>query len=258
MWRFVCIFTEGGKLIMGREIYYNENKLNPVPKEKAIKFKKILDDSNYRFIFNSLMGPIVNIDNWMDEIKILDMIKNIDKNDRDLLELLLLGYSKPVKNIEKLLKSEGVKFLLETNMFYKKDDFLNGNGYILLPVNELYLIVSLPCSYTNGKSQFCDIYIGQDSMRLQQMLKNKKFNMVLDLCAGSGVQGLHYVNTAKEVLAVELNDNAFVAATLNAYINGAMENYHVYKGDLYTALSSTTEKYDCIISNERELLGLIA
>lgn len=236
-------------IIMEERSYcYNDVKLKVVDEQLAITFRAIINESNYRFIYNSLIGPVVNIDNWMDEDKILCMLSSIRKVDRDFVEMLLLGYSKSIEEIKEVLGEQGIRFLTESNLFCEKDGLLVNNGYVILPVNELLLIVSLPCIYKNGKAQFSDIYIGQDSMRLQQMLKNRHFNNVLDLCAGSGVQGLHYINTANNIFAVELNDNAFIAASLNATLNGST-NYHLYKGNLYEALPKDRQKFDCIISN---------
>lgn len=229
---------------------YNDVKLKMVDKALVEKFRVILNESNYRFIYNSLIGSTVNIDNWMEEDKIISILSGsgINKVDKDFVEMLLLGYSKPIEEIKDAIGEDGIRFLTESNMFYQKDALIINNGYVLLPVNELFLIVSLPCIYKNGKAQFSDIYIGQDSMRLQQMLKNKHFNNVLDLCAGSGVQGLHYIKKANNICAVELNDNAFVAASLNAILNEGI-NYNLYKGDLYEALPKDRKKFDCIISN---------
>lgn len=229
--------------------FYNQNKLKMVKKDLAIRFGEILNESNFRFIFNSVIGPTVNIDNWMDEKKFLELLNGIEKADCALIELLVLGYSKPAVLIKEILQDEGIEFLVQSNIVYRNNDLLVSNGYIILPVNELYLIVSLPCNYKNGKAQFSDIYIGQDSMRLQQMLKNKYFDNILDLCTGSGVQGLHYNGLANKISAVELNDNAYVAASLNAMINGMKETYSIYKGDLYKALPTDINRYDCIISN---------
>lgn len=229
-------------------MYYNSNKLKLVDKKLAKIFRNSLDATNYRFVFNSLIGPMANIDNWIDEINILKMLERVSADDKELVEVLLLGYSKRFNIIRRLL-GKGTDFLLETGAFKLKGEMLSGLGYVIIPVNDFYLIVSLPGSYKMANTKFSDIYIGQDSMRLQQMLKNMKFRNVLDLCAGSGVQGLHYLSKADSVVAVELNDNAYIAAMLNAYINGAVHNYKIYKGDLYNALPEEKQMFDCIISN---------
>lgn len=227
--------------------YYNANHLNDTPFELAQKFKQIIVNSNYRFIYNSIVGPMVNIENWMDEQRILDNIKSIQSEGQLLIKTLMLGESISLDDANHIFGDEGIRFLLQSNMFFLNQNTLIGNGYVLLPVNDLFLIVSLPSSYSNTKSKFSDIYIGQDSMRLQQMLINKHFHKVLDLCSGSGVQGLHYSKFSDEIRAVELNDNAVIAAILNAKINGCL-NYKINKGDLYQELPKGT-KFDCIISN---------
>ena len=227
--------------------FYNPNKLVDVSKEIAIKFRNIINDTNYRFVYNSVVGAIVNIENWIDETKINKIISNIPYKEKLLVKTLLLGEDIDYNEATKLFGNEGIEFLERTNMFSACGENLICNGYILLPVNELYLIVSLPSNYKHAKSRFSDIYIGQDSMRLQQMLSNRTFDSVLDLCSGSGVQGLHYGRYANSICAVELNNNALTAASLNAKLNG-YDNYKIFHGDLYSALTEITQ-FDCIISN---------
>ena len=64
--------------------FYNQNKLKMVKKDLAIRFGEILNESNFRFIFNSVIGPTVNIDNWMDEKKFLELLNGIEKADCEI------------------------------------------------------------------------------------------------------------------------------------------------------------------------------
>lgn len=230
-------------------MYYNENKLCMTSLELAQHFKDKLEESNYRFLYNAIMGSLVDLDNWTEEKFALSLLENINEKDRALVEFLMLGYTKSEEILEVTLGKEGINFLLQSGIAQKVGANLISNGYVVLPVKSLFLILSLPSNFRNSKSLFGDIYIGQDSMRLLQMTKHKKFNKILDICAGSGVQGL---NLSKSIgaptYAVELNENAFIAAKLNAYING-VSDYTVIKGDLYNCLPDNCSPFDCIISN---------
>lgn len=124
---------------------YNDVKLKMVDKALVEKFRVILNESNYRFIYNSLIGSTVNIDNWMEEDKIISILSGsgINKVDKDFVEMLLLGYSKPIEEINDGIGEDGIRFLTESNMFYQKDALIINNGYVLLPVNELFLMKQL-------------------------------------------------------------------------------------------------------------------
>ncbi|WP_172790462.1 methyltransferase [[Ruminococcus] torques] len=78
-------------------------------------------------------------------------------------------------------------------------------------------------------------------------IKRDSYDSVLDLCAGSGVQGLNIIENAEKVVEVELNDVAYNAAILNGKINGiSPKKYEVRKSNLYQMVP---EQFDCIISN---------
>lgn len=72
----------------------------------------------------------------MDEKKFLELLNGIEKADCALIELLVLGYSKPAVLIKEILQDEGIEFLVQSNIVYRNNDLLVSNGYIILPVNK--------------------------------------------------------------------------------------------------------------------------
>ena len=189
-------------------MYYNKNKLKMVPYNLAQEFGIQLEKSNYKFLYNSLIGMTVCIDFWPNEKQSEKLLKRVHKNDADLVRFLLMGYSIEEYVIRDVLGESGKRFLLESNFAIENNGKLNSNGYAVLPVNDMFLIVSIPSIYSMNKHIFPDIYIGQDSTRLYQMISNKEFDNVLDLCAGSGIQGFALARHAKQIRAVELNEIA--------------------------------------------------
>jgi len=229
-------------------MFYNDNKLKITDFEKGKSFGEALKKSNYRFLYNSIIGSLVSIDFWKAENEVLELLNGISGDEQELIKYFVLCYPIEEKIILKKLGQKSIDFLIESGLANKVDTKLIPNGYAILPVNDLYLILSLPNFYSNSKSKFTDIYIGQDSARLGQMINKRDFNRVLDLCAGSGIQGMNLIDNAEEINAVEMNDTAFIAAKLNQMINNIPENvYQIYKGDLYNVLGEKV--YDCIISN---------
>ena len=97
--------------------FYNPNKLVDVSKEIAIKFRNIINDTNYRFVYNSVVGAIVNIENWIDETKINKIISNIPYKEKLLVKTLLLGEDIDYNEATKLFGNEGIEFLERTTCF---------------------------------------------------------------------------------------------------------------------------------------------
>jgi hypothetical protein len=87
--------------------------------------------------------------------------------------------------------------------------------------------------------------------------RNATSNRLLDLCTGSGVQGIvaamHY---AADVTLVDLNPRAVQFARFNLLLNGIpRERSRVYQGSLYDALPTGTQGFDTILANPPFLPG---
>lgn len=215
--------------------------------EMARRFGEWLKASNYTFIYNSIAGTLCTVEPWVDETIALEMIAALCREERILTEFLLLGMTQKKCDLEDVFGEEGLEFIIESGLGKVEDDWVISSGFAVLPVSSLYLIVSLPSNYKNAKFLVSDIYIGSDSTKLMKYVRNDKFDRVLDLCAGSGVQGFHLVNQSEKVISVELNDVAYSSIIINQKINGiSFDKYEVRKGDLYSVADG---KFDCIVCN---------
>ncbi|MCE1247698.1 MAG: class I SAM-dependent methyltransferase [Firmicutes bacterium] len=88
--------------------------------------------------------------------------------------------------------------------------------------------------------------LGVDSYRLARGMIDSPCGRVLDLCTGSGIQGILASRFANEVYCVDINPRAVNFAKFNALLNQA-ENVRVLQGDLYSAVKGM--KFDRIFSN---------
>lgn len=218
-----------------------------ISNESAQGFGEWLRESNYAFIYKTMAGIFNTVEPWIDEKIINEMLKDVTEIDRHITEFFLLGYAKDKKLLKKILGDRNLEFLCETGFASDVEGLIEPQGFVILPIDDLFLIVSLPSCYSNAKKRMSDIYIGSDSTKLMKYIKRDSYDSVLDLCAGSGVQGLNIIENAEKVVEVELNDVAYNAAILNGKINGiSPKKYEVRKSNLYQMVP---EQFDCIISN---------
>ncbi len=90
------------------------------------------------------------------------------------------------------------------------------------------------------------MYIGMDSHGLVQTASRERCGRLLDLCCGSGIQGLVASRYAEHVVAVDINPRALRFARFNAQLNG-VENYECRLGSLYEPVKG--ERFDVILAN---------
>lgn len=87
---------------------------------------------------------------------------------------------------------------------------------------------------------------GGDSTMLADIVAQCHGRRVLDLCTGSGVQGLVAAAGAEQVVAVDVNPRAVALARMNAILNG-VSNLEVRQGDLFAPVRG--ERFDLVIAN---------
>ena len=90
------------------------------------------------------------------------------------------------------------------------------------------------------------MYIGMDSHGLVQCAPREPCERLLDLCCGSGIQGLVASRYAREVVAVDLNPRAVRFSRFNAQLNG-VQNHEVRFGSLYEPVAG--ERFDVVLAN---------
>lgn len=90
------------------------------------------------------------------------------------------------------------------------------------------------------------MYIGADSFGLVQTAPRTPVRNTLDLCSGSGIQGLIASGYSEQVICVDINPRAVRLARFNAQLNG-IDNLEVRLGSLYAAVPG--ERFDVILAN---------
>lgn len=90
------------------------------------------------------------------------------------------------------------------------------------------------------------MYIGMDSMGLVHTAPRYRAEQLLDLCCGSGIQGLVASRYARHVTGVDINPRSIRFSRFNAQLNG-IRNICFYLGDLYEPVKG--RKFDTILAN---------
>jgi carbamoyltransferase len=88
--------------------------------------------------------------------------------------------------------------------------------------------------------------VGSDSEILANLASVPEGGRVLDLCTGTGVQGLKAAALASTVIGVDVGPRGVALAGCNAALNG-VANFSARRGDLYAPVAG--EQFDAIIVN---------
>lgn len=123
-------------------------------------------------------------------------------------------------------------------------------GLIITPIEGLYIASSTPPQYPTATTRKHPVYLGVDSLWLISALPTRLQNLrVLDICAGSGIQGLVCAaRGARQVVGLEKSELAAEVANFNAALNGFADVVEVRQSDLYSALKKD-ETFDFFVSN---------
>ena len=166
----------------------------------------------------------------------------------DLIRLFLLRGTCNYSRIVDLLGLKVVKTFLglgllvvdESGVLRSTVDFFCSGG----------MVFATDHRYQLREGDFLDeepvMYIGMDSHGLVQTAPRQVADSLLDLCCGSGVQGLVASRYSVRVVAVDLNPRAVRFARFNAQLNG-VQNYEVRLGNLYEPIGQ--ERFDVILAN---------
>jgi len=100
----------------------------------------------------------------------------------------------------------------------------------------------------NRQLSAAGVYFGEDSQFLRSQLWPRRGDVCLDLCTGSGVQGLRCAPLAERVDVVDKNPAAARLAAMNAALNGLEDRVVAYRGDLWEPLPEQAV-YDHVTCN---------
>ena len=210
--------------------------------------RNVLKETNYLFVMKVLRGIGSFLDPWYDFESMKRALEELDTPYKNTFFLLQMGIGSPRAALEEEIGKEALDDILSTGLWGEEDGDIGCCNLIVLTYQGLYLVTELNPWYENCRNRNTDVYIGSDSFRLAENISFRRGASVLDLCSGTGIQGLMAAKSAEKVVSVELNPKTVPVTRFNILLNEAQDVMEVREGNLYDVLSPE-ETFDCIYAN---------
>jgi len=219
-----------------------------VEKKYASLLRSILDRIDYSMIIQAIRGQGLFLNPWADIDQTVSILNHLSFTEKEAIKLFFLGI--PVSRVDLLneLSDEEIDFLIDAEILVEKNCILSTNNLVILMYQQILVVVDILPQYETNQNPDTDVYIGIDSLRLAENIDFKKGASVLDICSGSGIQGLLAARSASKVISVELNPKAAQVARFNAMLNDLDGTIEVREGNLYSVLNDN-EKFDYVYAN---------
>jgi len=224
--------------------------LNSQDQQALTTIREFLDDlayayKNYRVIpgHDTLIFP--------DFAYLQNLLKNFNPVYRLIFTLFRQGHAAEEWVLREVFPAQVVDAMTSTGLLVKNErGYWHTPGLAIIPIEGLYLAVSLPPHYPTAPTTKQPVYLGAESIWLTHAIPPRLNNCrVLDVCAGSGIQGLICAaRGAAKVVGLEKSEFAVSVARFNAGLNGFQNIVEVRQSDLFSALGAE-ERFDFVISN---------
>lgn len=210
--------------------------------------RHIIEKTDYVFTIKNLRATGDFVDPWYDFDSMKRAISNCPSAYKTTLYLLHMGIPAERSAIEGEIGRQEVEQMIESGIWYADGERICTNNYVLLIYQGLLLLTEINPWYETCTNRNTDVYIGYDSLRLAENIVFDRGSTALDLCSGTGVQGLLAAKSAKRVVSVELNEKAAPVNRFNILLNDMEDVMELRLGDLYSVLDEG-ETFDYIYAN---------
>ncbi len=180
----------------------------------------------------------------------------LEKNDSMLSEelkilyrLLLYGYKVDYRELFKVFDKTAINSMQGIGLLKLDNDHFYTKGLSIVAYMDKYFLAGISPNYCvlhEYEIDKPDVYIGLDTLLLANNLRYCRGSL-LDLCSGTGIQGILAVqNSIEEVECVDLNPAACNIASFNAVLNNVSDRVIIREGNLFVA---SDKRYDMIVAN---------
>lgn len=210
--------------------------------------RRIVEKTDYVFTIKNLRMTGDFVDPWYDFESMKRAISNCPSEHKTVLLLLHMGVPANRAALEGEIGVQETALMIESGIWHGDGEAVCTNNYVLLLYQGLLLLTEINPWYETCTNRNTDVYIGYDSLRLAENIVFDRGSTALDLCSGTGIQGLLAAKSAKRVVSVELNEKAIPVNRFNILLNGMEDIMELRRGDLYSVLEEG-ETFDYIYAN---------
>lgn len=210
--------------------------------------RSICERIDYAFTIKAFRGLQSWNDPWFDYASMARCFEHMENPCKAAFGLLQLGEAADAAALMQELGSDDVNALIEGGLWRREGEKIAANNYVVIPYQGLLLVVETNPWFPSCTNPNIDVYLGSDSYRLAENIGYHRGETVLDLCSGSGIQGLLCARFARKVVSVELNPKAVPVTRFNILLNNCEDRVELRQGDLYSVLQEG-ETFDCIYAN---------
>ena len=217
--------------------------------EKYVKnLNNILEKIVYIYILKNIRGIWDFTDPWFDFDDMLSVLEYLKIPNQESIKLLYMGIPANLSELSKELGKKSIDIMIESGIWNYDDGFVKTNNLIVLAYQGIKILTEINPHFNTCINRNTNVYIGMDSLRLAENIQFKRNSTVLDLCSGTGIQGLLAARSAKKVVSVEINPVTVKVTKFNVALNELNDLIDVRLGDLYTVIKAS-EKFDFIYAN---------
>ena len=210
--------------------------------------RRICDKTDYVFTVKAFRGLGAFLDPWYDFASMARCIDHADHPCPAALRLLQMGVGAEETALTGALGQADVDCMVEAGIWRREGGRIETNNLVVTSYQGVLLLTEINPWYDTCTNRHTDVYIGSDSLRLAENIQFRRGATVLDLCSGTGIQGILAARSAKRVVSVELNKKATPVTRFNIRLNGLDDRIELREGDLYSVLRDG-ETFDCIYAN---------
>lgn len=132
----------------------------------------------------------------------LSVLEYLKIPNQESIKLLYMGIPANLSELSKELGKKSIDIMIESGIWNYDDGFVKTNNLIVLAYQGIKILTEINPHFNTCINRNTNVYIGMDSLRLAENIQFKRNSTVLDLCSGTGIQGLLAARSAKKVVSV--------------------------------------------------------
>ena len=177
-------------------------------------------------------------------------VRQLEPPQRVLFQLFRIGDTVDDESIKAMLPRQVFDALITAELLVRDDTGgWRTPSLLIVPAEGLYLLVGIPPIYSTA-TRPCNTGFDLSSHIVAKALPvSLNGQKVLDICSGSGIQGLLCATRgANSVVGLELNEEAVTTARANAILNSLEARIEFRQSDKLESLREN-ERFDFVVCN---------